>query len=80
MKPNVMLTIASLLLILFLTFHLADDIVFGFEPGGLSNLVVASAHLRRLVVRNAGAQRTPIGVHHHASSGRSLRCSSPTST
>jgi hypothetical protein len=40
MKPNVMLTIASLLLILFLTFHLADDIVFGFEPGGLSNLVV----------------------------------------
>jgi len=40
MKPNVMLTIASLLLILLLTFHLADDIVFGFEPGGLSNLVV----------------------------------------
>ena len=40
MKPNVMLTIASLLLILFLTFHIADDIVFGFEPGGLSNLVV----------------------------------------
>jgi hypothetical protein len=35
-----MLTIASLLLILFLTFHIADDIVFGFEPGGLSNLVV----------------------------------------
>ena len=39
MKPNVMLTVASLLLILFLTFHLADDIVFRFEPGGLSNLV-----------------------------------------
>ena len=35
-----MLTIGSLLLILFLTFHLADDIVYGFEPGGLSNLVV----------------------------------------
>jgi hypothetical protein len=35
-----MLTIASLLLILFLTFHIADDIVFGYEPGGLSNLVV----------------------------------------
>jgi hypothetical protein len=35
-----MLTIASLLLLLFLTFHLADDIVRGFEPGGLSNLVV----------------------------------------
>ena len=40
MKPNVMLTIASLLSLLFLTFHLADDIVYGFEPGGLSNLVV----------------------------------------
>ena len=39
MKPNVMLTIASLLSLLFLTFHLADDIVYGFEPGGLSNLV-----------------------------------------
>jgi len=34
-----MLTIASLLSVLFLTFHLADDIVRGFEPGGLSNLV-----------------------------------------
>ena len=28
-----------LLSVLFLTFHLADDIVRGFEPGGLSNLV-----------------------------------------
>ena len=41
MKPNVMLTIASLLSILLLTFHLADDIVRGFEPGGISNLVGA---------------------------------------
>ncbi len=39
MKHSVMLTIASLLLLLFLTFHLADDIVRGFEPGGLTNLV-----------------------------------------
>jgi hypothetical protein len=39
MKNSVMLTITSLLLILFLTFHLAGDIVYGFEPGGLSNLV-----------------------------------------
>src|SRR5438132_11953433 len=39
MKPNVMLTITSLLLVLFLTFHLAGDIVYGYEPGGLSNLV-----------------------------------------
>jgi hypothetical protein len=34
-----MLTIASLLSILFFTFHLTDDIVRGIEPGGLSNLV-----------------------------------------
>ena len=39
MKNSSMLTIASLLLVLFLTFHLAGDIVYGFEPGGLSNLV-----------------------------------------
>ena len=39
MNRNAMLTITSLLLVLFLTFHLADDIVRGFEPGGLSNLV-----------------------------------------
>lgn len=38
MKHQVMLTIASLLSILFFTFHLADDIVRGFEKGGLSNL------------------------------------------
>jgi len=40
MKNSVMLTIASLLSLLFLTFHLAGDIKYGFEPGGLSNLVV----------------------------------------
>src|SRR5882762_2829450 len=39
MKNSVMLTISSLLLVLLLTFHLAGDIVYGFEPGGLSNLV-----------------------------------------
>jgi hypothetical protein len=39
MKKSIMLTISSLLLVLFLTFHLAHDIVRGFEPGGLSNLV-----------------------------------------
>jgi len=40
MKNSVMLTISSLLLVLFLTFHLAGDIVYGFEPGGLANLIV----------------------------------------
>jgi hypothetical protein len=39
MKHNVMLTVASLLSILFLTFHPTDDIVRGFEQGGASNLV-----------------------------------------
>ena len=38
MKHNVTLTITSLLSILFFTFHLADDIVRGFEKGGVSNL------------------------------------------
>ena len=39
MKPNVMLTITSLLSILFLTFHLSDEIARGLEPGGL-NMVI----------------------------------------
>src|SRR5207245_9723136 len=40
MKNSSILTITSLLLLLFLTFHLAGDIVYGWEPGGLLNLVV----------------------------------------
>ncbi|MGZ4844247.1 MAG: hypothetical protein ACXVJ1_06000 [Candidatus Angelobacter sp.] len=39
MKHSVMLTIASLLSILFLTFHLSDDIIRGMEKGGSSNLI-----------------------------------------
>src|ERR1044072_4954014 len=39
MKPNLMLTIMSLLSLLLLTLHIAGDIVRGFEPGGLSNLI-----------------------------------------
>ena len=39
MKSNIMLTIASLLSILFGTFHLADDIDRGMSPGGLTNLI-----------------------------------------
>ena len=38
MKHNFMLSIASLLSILFSTFQLTDDIVRGMEPGTLSNL------------------------------------------
>jgi hypothetical protein len=39
MKHNVMLIIASLLSILFFSFHHADDVVRGMAPGGFSNLV-----------------------------------------
>ncbi len=39
MKHNVMLTIASLLSILFMSFHHADDVVRGMAPGGFSTLM-----------------------------------------
>ena len=39
MKHNLMLTITSLLSILFMTFHHSDDVVRGMAPGGLSNLI-----------------------------------------
>jgi hypothetical protein len=39
MKHNIALTITSLLSIPLLTFHLADDIVRGFEPGGVNNYI-----------------------------------------
>jgi hypothetical protein len=38
MKRSVMLSITSLLSILLMTFHLSDDIVRGFEPGGPKNI------------------------------------------
>ena len=34
-----MLTITSLLSILLMTFHLSDDVVRGFEPGGVKNVI-----------------------------------------
>ena len=39
MKPNITLTVTSLLTILFLTFHLSDEITRGMEPGRL-NMVI----------------------------------------
>jgi hypothetical protein len=39
MKDNIALTITSLLTILFLTFHLSDEITRGMEPGRL-NMVI----------------------------------------
>jgi hypothetical protein len=38
MNERVILTITSLLSMLFFTFHLSDDIVRGFEPGGFKNV------------------------------------------
>jgi hypothetical protein len=38
MKHTLLLTITSLLSLLFLTLHLTDDIVRGIEPGGFKNL------------------------------------------
>jgi hypothetical protein len=38
MKQTAMLTIASLLTILFMTFHLTGDILFQLAPAGLGNL------------------------------------------
>ena len=39
MKHSLILTIASLLSILFMSLHHADDVVRGMAPGGLTNLV-----------------------------------------
>lgn len=39
MKPNALLTVTSLLSILLLSIHIADDVVRGFSGGGLENLV-----------------------------------------
>jgi len=38
MRQNPLLTITSLLSILLLSFHLSDDIVRGFEPGGFRHI------------------------------------------
>jgi hypothetical protein len=39
MKRNILLTTTSLLSILFMTFHLSEDVVRGIEPGGLKNII-----------------------------------------
>ena len=37
-KSTITVTITSLLSILLMTFHLTDDVVRGFEPGGFKNV------------------------------------------
>ena len=39
MKPNVLLVVTSLLSILLMSIHIAEDIVLGFAGGGLTNLI-----------------------------------------
>ena len=39
MNHKAALTITALLTIFFSTFHLADDVVRGIEPGGTSNYI-----------------------------------------
>ena len=65
MKHKVILTITSLLSILFFALHWADDIVRGMSPGGVSGLGGVLI-LVVWLVRNAGARGTAIGVRHHA--------------
>src|SRR4030095_12401658 len=48
MNNTVTLTVTSLLTILFSSFHLADDVVRGVEPGGTSNytgIVIVAVYL-----------------------------------
>ena len=39
MNHKILLSVTSLLSILFMTFHLAEDVVRGIEPGGLKNII-----------------------------------------
>ena len=39
MRHDLTLTITSLLSILFMSFHLSDDVVRGMEPGGFKNII-----------------------------------------
>jgi hypothetical protein len=39
MKPNVLLVVISLLSVLLMSLHIAEDIVLGFTGGGLLNLI-----------------------------------------
>ena len=40
MRHNIALTVASLLSVVFVTLHMADDIVRGMEKGGPSSLII----------------------------------------
>ena len=63
MKQTAILTTASLLNILLMTFHLAGDIVFQDGPGR-SLKSVCGVHLRSLAVWNAAGLSEP-GFRRH---------------
>jgi hypothetical protein len=73
-----MLTIASLLSILFMTFHLTDDIVRGMEPGTFSDLIAVPILVVWLYGTLVLAEKR--SGTSSSSSGRYLGWSSPSST
>lgn len=77
MKHNVVLMVASLLSILFVTLHTADDIARGMEPGTLFDLIVVPILVVWLygTLVLAGCQGTSSSCW-----GRCLGWSSPSST
>ena len=78
MKQNITLTIASLLSILFITLHPADDIVRGMETGTLFDLIACpfwSCGCTERWCSPNGDRGTS-----SSSSGRSLGWSFPSST
>lgn len=78
MKQNVMLTTASVLSVLFFSFHPADDIVRGMEPGKLSNLTAVPIFVFWLYGTLVLAERRS-GTSSPSSQG-SFRWSSPSPT
>jgi hypothetical protein len=57
MKPNVLLVVTSLLSILLLSLHIAEDIVLGFAPGGLTNLIAIGVLALYLCATLLGSHR-----------------------
>jgi hypothetical protein len=72
MKNDVLLTVASLLSILFLTFHLSDEIARGMEQGGLNMVIPVSVLVVELygALVLAGRRSGYISCSSRRSSGR----------
>ena len=57
MKPNVLLVVTSLVSILLMSLHIAEDIVLGFEGGGLTNLFAIGVLVVYLCAALLGSER-----------------------